>query len=350
MTKKKVAVIMSSYNHVDYIEKAVESILSQTFQDFDLYIADDASTDGTAEKLLKYEDKIDELHLFDYNVGGQVYFLMDRVENQYTALLNSDDYWDNDKLEKQVAYMDANPDCAACFTWARQVNEQDEIINGIEAFNQRNRPSKEWMKYFYEEGNCLAHPSILIRTGIYKELLNNSYKAFRQLPDFQMWINLVSKERIHILEEELMSFRWHGTSNVTNVSASSSENFARHYNEECYMWYETIKEMDEKFFLSAFEHMLINKNAMTSEEIKCEKFFLLVRAREELTKQAAVFYFYEIYRDKKVEECFNTNYGYNLKNFYQLELEIGSAKQYLNNINNKQIMREMGQCIIDANR
>lgn len=350
MEKKKVGVIIPCYNHVNFVEQAINSVLNQTYQDFDVFVADDASTDGSSEKLLQYDEELREIHLFDVNQGGQLSFLLSRVDNEYTALLNSDDYWHEDKLEKQINYMESNPDCAACFTWGRQVNGQGEVVKGIEAFRQGNRSSEEWMRYFYEKGNCLAHPSILIRTDIYRKLVDDFNKAFRQIPDYQMWVKLISKAKIYIIEEELMSFRWHSSGSSSNVSAPSQENLARHYNEESYMWYETMADMEDDFFKRTFGDILINRQANTSEEIMCEKFFLLVKAGNKLTQQAAIFYFYDIFKDKGVQDCFLDKYGFGKKEFFQLELEIGSAKQYLDRIKIKQAMREIGQVIIDANR
>jgi glycosyltransferase involved in cell wall biosynthesis len=350
MEKKKVGVIISCYNHVNYVEQAINSVLYQTYQDFEVYAADDASSDGTREKLLQFDDKLKEIHLFDVNEGGQAIFLLGRVENKYTALLSSDDFWYEDKLEKQVRYLDENPDCAACFTWCKQINNQGEKINVTVPFNQKNRKPEEWMRYFYQSGNCLVHPSILIRTDIYRRLVDKHNRAFRQIPDFHMWVELVQKKKIHIIEEELMSFRWHSSESTMNVSALTFENDARHLNEECYMWYETIANMDNEYFKRAFQDMLINPSAQQPQELMCEKFFVLSRARLELIRQAAVFYFYDIYKDKMVRDCFLNKYGFSNLDFYQLETQIGSAKLYLDSEEKKQIMREMGQCIIDANR
>ena len=335
MANKKVGVIIPCYNHVNFVEQAIDSVLHQTYQDFDVYAADDASNDGTREKLIQYDGRLREIHLFDENQGGMTKFLGSKVDNEYTALLNSDDFWHEDKLQKQISYMESNPDCAACFTWCRQVNERGNEVVGIDAFQQPNRSSEGWMRYFYEKGNCLAHPSILIRTSIYKELIENSNKAFRQIPDFQMWVKLISKEKIHVIGEKLMSFRWHESKNSTNVSAVLPENIARQQNEESYMWYEIIAEMEDKLFISAFDDILINKNPQSPEE---------------LSRQAAIFYFYDIFKEKRIQECFLEKYGFGKKDFFQLELEIGSAKQYLDGVKKKQVMREMGQCIIDANR
>lgn len=350
MKKKKVGVVISCYNHVDYVEQAIDSILAQTYQDFDVYAADDASTDGTREKLIQYDEQLKEIHLFDENVGDQVAFLAERVDNEYIALLNSDDFWHKDKLDKQVRYMEENPDCAACFTWVRQVNDKGEGIGGAVIFQQDNRTSEEWMRFFYEDGNCLAHPSILIRAEIYKELIGSWYVAFRQLPDFQMWVRLVQKHKIHIIEEELLNFRWHSSENTTNVSIPAPENFARVLNEECYMWWEVISDMEEEYFRNTFDYRLLNKQPQTAEEVKCEKFFVLAKAEREALRQAAVFYFYDIYKDKKVQNCFEEIYGFRRKDFYKLETEIGFAKNYLDWEAQRRVMREIGQCIVKANR
>lgn len=350
MATKKVGVIIPCYNHENYVDQAIQSILNQSYQDFDIYAADDASIDRTREKLMLYDEQIKEIHLFDENHGGQVMFLLNRVDNEYTALLNSDDFWHETKLEKQVRYMDEHPECAACFTWCDQVNDAGERVDGIVGFNQTNRTSEEWMRYFYEYGNCLSHPSILIRTHIYKKLLFNVYKAFRQVPDFQMWIKLIQEEKIHIIEEELMSFRWHNSTTSTNISSLTIENIVRHRNEECYLWYETIALMEYRFFIKAFKDLLIYKQTETEEQLKCEKFFVLSQAINPLTRQAAVFYFYDIYKESKVQDCFTNLYNFGKKDFFKLETEIGYGELLMQEQEKKRIMRDMGQCIIDANR
>jgi len=349
MKKKKIGVIISCYNHVNYIEQAINSILDQTYKDFEIYAADDASNDGTKELLLQFENDIKEIHLFEDNQGERNTFLAERVDNEFTALINSDDYWHEEKLEKQINYMQTHPDCAACFSWCRQVNDKGEKIQGIAAFQQTNRSAEEWIQYMYYNGNCLAHPSVLIRTSIYKKLNYNSYKAFRQIPDFQIWVELLLKDNIHIIEEELMSFRWHSSDLSTNVSAVTNENIARHLNEECYMWYETIANMNNEFFLKAFKDNLIINDSITTEEIMCEKFFLLASSKNDYIRQAAIFYFYDIFKIKSVQECFHIKYKFSKKDFYKFETEIGYGKLFLDVVEKKQIMREMVQCIINAN-
>lgn len=349
MQKKKIGVIVPCYNHVNFVEEAIESILHQTCQDFDIYAADDASTDGTQNKLIQYEDKIREIHLFEENQGGQVTFLLNRVENEYVALLNSDDFWYPEKLEKQLKYLEEHPECAACFTWCRQVDESGVEIKGIQAFHQKNRSKEEWMRYFFEEGNSFSHPSILIRREIYQKLLGNLYRGFWQIPDFQMWVQLVQKENVHVIEEELMAFRWHDSEVSVNVSAPSEKNIARHMNEECYMWYDTIKNMEEQYFVKAFQDLLLVKEPKTIEEIQCEKFFVLTRCRNEMDRQAAIFYFYDIYKDKKVQVCFEERYNFRKKDFYELETKIGYAKIFLDNQEKKKLVREVCETLISLN-
>lgn len=98
----KVTIIMSAYNHEDYIESAIRSVLNQTYKNYKFIVADDASTDHTANVILKYQDDIDEIHLYDNNSGhgrGRTFIL--QADTEYTAIISSDDFWEQQKLEKQ---------------------------------------------------------------------------------------------------------------------------------------------------------------------------------------------------------------------------------------------------------
>ena len=313
-----VSVLMSAYNHEKYVGKTIESVLDQTYQNFEFLIADDYSTDHTVEEILKYEDRIDEIHVFDENGYVRLDFLSQRANGKYIAIINSDDMWEKEKLEKQVFYMENHPEVAACFTGGLCIHEDGTPMD-LELFLLENKKKEEWMRYFYYNGNCLAHPSVLIKREIYNNMLQSSWTfMLRQLPDFWMWMKLIQKHEIHVIEKELIRFRFHESGTNMNTSARTAENGIRHANEECYLWYDTIKKMDNEYFLKSFRKDLINKSANTTEEILCEKFFVLNNSNKNHLHHAALFFLYDVLQDKKVISVLKTKYHFSFRDIYKI--------------------------------
>lgn len=328
---KKVTVLMSAYNHEKYIERSIESVLNQTFQDFYFKIADDCSTDGTAKKIIKYENKIDEIHLYDSNSGcGRISDMLNETFTPYVAMIHSDDFWEATKLEKQVAYLESRPECAACFTWVKLIDDTGNEIKD-RGFCQKNRKKEEWIRFFWSTSNCLAHPSIVIRTDLYKELTQyENLTVYRQLPDYYMWIKLLQKHNIYILPEKLVTFRIHGSE---NMSAPTLKNTLRDNIEQSFIWYELMKKIDDSFFKKAFGDIWFNKNANTKEEITCEKFLMLASSPVSGIAQAATWYYMDAMKNKKVYNVLKEEYGFDSKQFYELEFERGYMKEVLKNLN-----------------
>lgn len=326
--ENRVTVVMPAYNHEAYIEKSIESVLNQTYKRFKFIVADDASTDNTVEKILKYEDVIDEIHLYDNNSGyGRNLELARKFNTTYTAIINSDDCWEPQKLEKQVAYMDEHPECGACFTWCNEVDDEGKSTE-VQVFQVRNRSKEEWMLHFWKNGNCLAHPSILIRTELYQQLSQSNIGMFRQLPDFYMWLHLIQDWEIHVIEENLVKFCHH--KNKQNVSAFTAINCIRTDLENEYIWYKVMKEMDYGYFKKAFQSMFINPRATSKEELICEKFFILCISPVMATQSAAVLYFYDVFENPDYYNVLCKKYGYTDKMFYDQEMQIGKGKYQLN--------------------
>lgn len=323
----KVTVIMSAYNHAQYVENSIKSVFNQTYENYKFVVADDASTDDTLKVLMKYEDRIDEIHVYQSNSGyGRGRELIRKSDTQYTAIINSDDSWDSGKLEKQVTYMEAHPECGACFTWCDEVDDDGRLVD-IQMFKVNNRTKEEWMLYFWKNGNCLAHPSILIRTDVYQKLCEKNINVFRQIPDFYMWLQLVQNWEIHIIEESLVKFRHHKKNQ--NVSAFTAVNCIRTDMENEYIWYKIIKEMDDTYFKKAFQSMLINPDAESKEELLCEKFFILCISPVMATQSAAVLFFYDIFENPKYYQVLTEKYGYTAKMFYEQEMMMGKGKYQL---------------------
>ena len=209
----KVSVILTSYNHGKYLREAIESVLGQTYKDFELIIWDDGSTDKSWQIINSYTfTRIQAFRSKTTNVIQNIRTAISEVATgEYIAVHHSDDVWEPEKLEKQAAFLDSNPHIGAVFTWASIIDEdgqpfQDQNHFYYKIFQQPNRTRHEWLNYFFYHGNALCHPSVLIRRQCYQDVGLYRY-GMAQIPDFDMWVRLCLKHEIHVLPEKLVRFR-----------------------------------------------------------------------------------------------------------------------------------------------
>lgn len=209
----KVSVILTSYNHEKYIGESIESVLTQTYKDFELIIIDDCSNDASWEIISKYKDsRIRKIR----NDVNKVWIIKDVIDNleingEYIAVHHSDDLWLPDKLAKQVEFLNEHDEIAGVFTLAEVIDENGDTYDNTDGFyynvfSAENRTRFEWLRYFFYEGNCLCHPSVMMRKEVYytvRPFINGMY----QIGDMMMWIMICQKYNIFVLQEKLVKFR-----------------------------------------------------------------------------------------------------------------------------------------------
>jgi glycosyltransferase involved in cell wall biosynthesis len=218
----KVSVILTSYNHAKYLREAIDSTLNQTFADFELIIWDDASTDGSWEIIQSYADariktfRNEKQSLARYGMNKAI---QEVARGDYIAIHHSDDAWLPEKLEKQVAFLEASPNIGAVFSDVLVMGENGELLpenshSYQKLFAQPNRSRHEWLNHFFYKGNALAHPSVLIRKQCYSDC--GVYRFGFPAADYDMWVRLCMQHEIHILPEKLIKFRVRdGGANIT---------------------------------------------------------------------------------------------------------------------------------------
>ena len=338
LQKPLVSVVIPSYNQGRFIEKAIFSVLAQDFTGYELLISDDASSDNSWEIIQSINDHRLQTFKQNKNLGpvGNLVFLIKKSRGKYIALLNSDDYWLAGKLGKQVEIMESDSKLGACFTWADLVDETGKKSTGSEAmwhdvFNQPNRTQAEWLNHFFFRGNCLCHPSMLIRKEIYNHI-NYYNPALRQLPDFEMWIRLVKKYPIHIIEETLVGHLRTGG----NTSALSHENTARNLTELVEIFDEFFRDIPDELFVFAFNrHFRLKGVPMTPERLHCEKLFLLLDGgfANSAARTAAIRGFYHSFHDSKLEQTLLNDYNFSVFHYYQLTGTAGFGHCWLQVMN-----------------
>lgn len=209
-----VSVILTSYNHEKFVGQAIESVLIQTYTNFELFIVDDCSTDLSWDIINSYDDPriVVIRNKENMRISGWSSSALNKAEGKYIAIHHSDDVWAPDKLQKQVGFLEEHKEYGAVFSLARIIDEKNnEIVGDINyytrgVFNQSNRSRYEWLNQFFHKGNVLCHPSVLIRRELYGKLHLIEY-GYGQIIDLLQWIKLCLHTEIWIIQEKLVSFR-----------------------------------------------------------------------------------------------------------------------------------------------
>ena len=160
----KVSVIIPAYNASDYIAAAINSVLRQTFKDYEIIVVNDGSTDNTVDVLKPFMSRIRYIYQDNKGEKGAKNTGIKLAEGEYIALLDSDDLWMEDKLERQVPILDeSGPEVGIIHTdyWSLW----KDMVNNKSAFQMGHLPPNQFEFYLY-----LLH--ILPEMGTYFWLCN----------------------------------------------------------------------------------------------------------------------------------------------------------------------------------
>ena len=194
---------MPVYNAESFLEEAINSILRQTFYDFEFIIINDGSTDKTEEIILSYKDSR-ILYQKNEKNSGIVYTLnkgFSIASGMYIARMDADDIAHNDRFEKQVSYLESHPEVAVCGT-------DVSFIGGFQG-NARLPTGSDWIKANMFFSCAVAHPTVLIRR---KVLFDNDFlydSHFEKVEDYDLWCRIAEKYEINNCPEPLLDYRIH---------------------------------------------------------------------------------------------------------------------------------------------
>ena len=329
-----VSVILTSFNHEKYIREAIDSVLQQTFKDFELIIWDDASEDNSWEIINSYlDDRV--LKFRNSTIKRGVYGINKAItevaSGKYIAIHHSDDAWEHDKLDKQVAFLEMNTEVGAVFTNVLAINEEslpleDDAHIYSNIFSQENKSRHEWLNYFFKKGNALCHPSVMVRKKCYEDSGLYRY-GFAQLGDFDMWVRLCLKHNIYIMSEKLTHFRVRA--NEANTSGNTIEMRSRLYFE----YYLIIKNYLK---ITSFSELVlvfpgaIKYKSDCGESVEFVWSMILIDEGEfALSKFLALELLFNIINNSVTSKLVFEAYGFSLINFVDLTKKYGMANIYV---------------------
>lgn len=199
-----ISVLLPVWNCPHYVGQAVESILNQSYSDFECIIIDDGSTDNTPEILRKYQDP--RIRLVQHANRGLAATLNEGIElarGKYIARQDQDDISLPDRLTKQLAYMESHPECGLLGTWA-QIMEGDRLT---ERYHRHPSCPCE-LSYQLLFNNPFVHSSVMVRKSVLETVGGYSTDPSRQPPeDYELWSRLSRLSSVANLPEVLLYYR-----------------------------------------------------------------------------------------------------------------------------------------------
>lgn len=238
----KVSVVIPTYNRADYIEETVNSVLNQTYKDFELIVVDDGSTDNTLEILEKYKNKIKVIaqknseRAISRNTGVK------NSSGEYIAFLDSDDIWIENKLEQQVEILDSKKDVILTNGICLRIDEKGNKTKIAK------RQTTGHSGFIYEKllfRNSIVSPTPLIRRNAFEQ--TEGFKC-KYIPyeDWEMWIRLSLLGEFYFLDKPLAYYRIHFNQSVALVKAEKIEEVTNHLLFDSFKLTEVNEEIKNK--------------------------------------------------------------------------------------------------------
>ena len=275
MDKILISVIIPVFNREKYIKEAINSILEQTIQDFEIIVVDDASTDCTLQQVEQIGDKRinilkNEEHLgvsLSRNRGLQI------ARGEYVAYMDSDDISHPSRFEKQINYLKANPDVQACGCWLQCFGKSSHII--------KHKETHEEIQAQLLLKNSMSLGATTIEKAAFDQILFDKNKL--HVEDYEYWVQAAWNCRLANLQEVLYYYRTH----EEQVSS---------------LFLEVQREQDISIKLDLFKKIdkeLVEKNSTKITEVifsqhpldseRCQFFFDFLSLMKERNKQSKAF-------------------------------------------------------------
>ncbi len=240
----KVSVIVPNYNHTPYLLQRIESILNQTYQDFELILLDDCSTDNSVEILKQYENhpKVSHLIINEQN-SGNTFKQWDKgvqlAVGEWIWIAESDDWAESFMLEKLVDGFNSSNNIVISFCQSKRINAEGEETGdwkdwtdefNTTLFNQDfTAPGKEYISRYLVKKNTIPNASaVVFRKQAYFQVKGVD-KDIRYVSDWLLWLKLLLVGDIAFTAYPYNNFRYHDNSVIAKAVSSDKDMFQYKY-------------------------------------------------------------------------------------------------------------------------
>ncbi|EAL4799216.1 glycosyltransferase family 2 protein, partial [Campylobacter jejuni] len=311
----KISILTPCFNHEKYVSYFLQSVLEQSFSDFELIIVDDCSSDNSTKEIQKFKDPKIKLikHEFNKGINATLNTAFENSNGEYIVFCASDDILEKNALEIIYKTFKDN-DIIAVYPNLICIDENNEILGNLYPLKQRNKV--ELLYYLFMRYNCLTSVGLSLKRDVFEKLypLPNSMCNYQ---DMKMHIDILNIGEIKILETQLIRYR--RTRDKTNISAHNSITTTRE-NLETEMLLDTYLKFDNIFLLEQIFHKEVNKTNIKPYQ-ETLPFFLGIMALESdniYKKYWGYHKIMEFYKNDANAKILYEKYNFTFKDYLQL--------------------------------
>lgn len=201
-----ISVAMSVFNGEQFLGAAIESVLAQTFTDFEFLILDDGSSDGTRAIIADYaarDPRIRAILRENRGLIASLNQLLDEARAPLVARMDADDICLPERFARQVAFLKANPDHGVVGSWSTDIDERGELFAAPGADHPVTHDD---VLAVIEHRTPLCHPSVMARRRVMLDV-GGYHSAYRHCEDYDLWLRLADRTRLANLPERLLLYR-----------------------------------------------------------------------------------------------------------------------------------------------
>lgn len=265
----KISIVSGSYNHEKYVHKFIESLLIQTFKDFELIIIDDKSTDNNLKKIKSFKDKRIKIIEHTFNSGPSITVNdgIKKAKGEYIAFMSSDDEIYPTYLEEGINFLENHKKYDALCFQLEGIDENNNSIKDKELqriLKFKNLNYYQLIKNMFITGNMLPAPGEIIRKSIIKDV-GFFNPSLLQTQDYDFHIRTLLKHRVYVYQKPLVKYRqFNDGSNIDNHTSTSK---LRH-NLELLIVLDSFLNIDINLFKKVFKKEF-KKNGIPIPETIC---------------------------------------------------------------------------------
>ena len=203
LNKPRISVIMSAYNGERYLREAIDSILNQTFIDFEFLIVNDGSTDSSLKIIQSYDDQRIQVINNEKNIGAtkSLNKAIREARGEYIARQDADDVSLPSRFEEQIKYFEKHPEVALLGTSTYSIDKNGNTIG------KRVALSKPTMKDLLKR-NCFSHGSVMFNKGVISKL-GDYNELIKYSQDYELWLRIAKYYEVRNLAQALCKLRAH---------------------------------------------------------------------------------------------------------------------------------------------